>query len=113
MRALFVILGAVVMLVGVATQPASAEPATDYEKFIKRVEKFVMPNIGDNAFSLKPRGLCVCQDGGADNGLAGVLLHQDLNAGHDVQVGCWVRTFGLTGEDSGASRCDTFEVLSK
>ena len=37
MRALFVILGAMALLIGVATQPASAGKGTDIEQFMKQL----------------------------------------------------------------------------
>ena len=39
MRAVLVMLGAMAMLVGVATQPAGAGKGTDIEQFIKQISK--------------------------------------------------------------------------
>ena len=69
MRPLIVILGAVALLVGVATHPASAGK-TDIEQFIKRIGKYA-----DDAYNPKPRGLCVCQDGGPLHSRVGALAY--------------------------------------
>ncbi len=58
MRALFVILGAVVILMSLATQPASAGKGTHFDQFVKRLKKFA-----DDDYALTPKGFCVCQDG--------------------------------------------------
>ena len=112
MRAVFTILGGVLISMGLVTPSASADPMTTFEKFTKQVERFARPE-SDGAFHTKPRGLCVCQDGGANNGHAGVLLTEDLNNSTDLLIACWVREFNPDGSDHGASRCAFFEVLSK
>lgn len=110
-RALLAILGAVTMLMGLATQPAGAGPATAYEKFKKQIEKHARRGM-ESAFDPKPKGLCVCQDGSANNEIAGVLIFEEQNDTY-LQVACFVRTFNPDGSDSMASRCNTFEILSK
>ena len=109
MRALFVILGAVVMLIGVATQPASAGKGSEIEQFLKRVGKFAI----DQGSAQKPRGLCVCQDGSLNHTRAGVLAYNGQLGDAAVIVRCVVSAFNLDGAVVGASACDTFEVLSK
>ena len=46
MRVLFTILGGAVILMGLVTQPASAKPATDFEKFLKQVRKCAKQDQG-------------------------------------------------------------------
>jgi hypothetical protein len=107
MRAVLVMLGAVAMLVGVATQPASAGKGTEFDQFVKRIAKFA----DEETDSPKPKGLCVCQDGGGNHTRVGVLLYEPGSSG--VNVSCWVRSFNSEGTQIGASACNTFEVLSK
>ena len=109
MRSLLVTLGAIAMLVGVATQPASAGKGTEIEQFIKRVGKFAI----DQGSAQKPRGLCVCQDGSLSHTRAGVLAYNGQLGDAVVIVRCVVSAFNLDGSVSGGSACDTFEVLSK
>ena len=109
MRALIVILGAVVMLVGVATQPASAGKGTDFDQFIKRIQKFAVADI----FAQKPRSLCVCQDGGAYDTRVGALKYSGQLGDQNVTVRCWVHRFNPDGSLEIVLSCDTFEVLSK
>ena len=109
MRALLVVLAGVALLVGVATQPASAGKGTDFDRFIKQIGKFAVDSSG----SPKPKGLCVCQDGGPNHSQVGALVYAGLPGAAQVSVKCWVRVFLPDGTFSGASACETFEVLSK
>ena len=109
MRALIVMLGAVAMLVGVATQPASAGKGTDIEQFVKRIGKFAVGDI----FSQKPRSLCVCQDGTADHTRVGALVYAGQVGDPGVTVYCSLRDFIPDGSLNSVTTCDTFEVLSK
>ena len=97
------------MLVGVATQPASAGKGTDVEQFIKRIGKFSI-ELGS---AQKPRGLCVCQDGTLNHARAGALAYNRQLADWAVIVRCVVSAFNPDGAVTGASACYTFEVLSK
>ena len=109
MRALFVMLGAVAMLVGVAVQPANAGKGTDFDQFLKRIQKFAV----DDTFAPKPRGLCVCQDGGPEHTQVGALVYDGQLGDSLVTVRCWTRGFSVDGQHTLANPCDTFEILSK
>jgi hypothetical protein len=109
MRALLVVLAGVALLVGVASQPASAGKGTEIEGFIKRIGKFAV----DSAMNPKPRGLCVCQDGSGDHTHVGVLSYDGQLGEAKVTVQCSVRGFYPNGSIHTASPCDTFEILSK
>jgi hypothetical protein len=102
-------LGAVAMLVGVAAQPASAGKGSEIEQFIKRIGKYA----DDSATVQKPRGLCVCQDGGPEHTQAGALVYDGQLGDSLVTVRCWTRGFSVDGQHTVANPCDTFEVLSK
>ena len=110
MRAVLVILGALVMLIGVATQPASAGK-TDIEQFIKQLGhwKFAV----DDEFAQKPKGLCVCQDGGPGHTQVGALVYDGQLGDSFVTVQCYLRGFNLDGSLGSVTACDTFEILSK
>jgi hypothetical protein len=102
--------GVFLLSLGMST---SAFGATDQEQFEKKVGKYAVPD----SLSEKPKGLCVCQDGGPNNGLAGVLYRQtETISGFEegVRVRCNVRGFD---EASGALTlelyCDTFVPLAK
>jgi hypothetical protein len=109
MRAVLVMLGAVAMLVGVAVQPANAGKATDFDRFLKRIQKFAV----DDTFAPKPRGLCVCQDGSLYHTQVGVLVYSGQLGDGNVTVWCHVRGFNSEGVNDFAQLCNTFEVLSK
>ena len=109
MRAVLVILGALVMLIGVATQPASAGKGTDFDRFIKQIGKFAVYD----PFAEKPRSLCVCQDGTLDHNFVGALLYEGVPGNSGVTVECYVRDFAPDGSFTSARSCDTFEILSK
>jgi hypothetical protein len=109
MRALLVVLAGVALLVGVATQPASAGKGTEYDRFLKQIEKCADGDI----YSQKPKGLCVCQDGGSYHTLVGALLYSEESDDSGVKVICYVREFNSDGRLASAHPCETFEVLSK
>ncbi len=109
MRALSVILGAVALLIGVAAQPASAGKGTDIEGFVKQVGKFAV----DDHFTLKPKGLCVCQDGSGAHSFLGALVYDGQVGDFSVIVRCWVRVFDTAGSLASVDECETFEILSK
>ena len=109
MRAVLVMLGAVAMLFGVATHPANAGKGTDFDRFVKRIQKFAVADI----FAQKPRSLCVCQDGGLNHTQVGTLSHFGQLGDQNVTVRCWVHRFDPDGIFSTAHECLTFEVLSK
>ena len=109
MRALLVILVAMAMLIGVATQPASAGKGTDIEQFIKRIGKVA----GDASFTPKPRGVCVCQDGGPYHTEVGALTYFGQLGDTSVSVQCLVQFFNGVGAFTGSGTCNTFEILSK
>jgi hypothetical protein len=108
MRALLVVLAGVALLVGVASQPASAGKGTDIEQFMKRIEKYA-----DTTFNSKPRGLCICMDGGAFHSQAGVLFYSGQLGDGTVSMSCSVPLFDPFGSRSGTGSCDSFEILSK
>ncbi len=109
MRTLLVVLGAMAVLVGVATQPASAGKGTDFDRFVKQVEKFAV----NNTLLKKPKGLCVCQDGSGNHGLSGALIYSGSLGDPDVSVHCYAYQFASAGDLTATFTCDTFEVLSK
>jgi hypothetical protein len=109
MRALLVVLAGVALLVGVATQPASAGKGTDFDQFVKQVGKFA----DAGAAGPKPRGLCVCQDGSGNHSRVGALVYTGALGDSNVSMNCHVRSFSPAGSISGGSLCDTFEMLSK
>ena len=109
MRAVLVMLGALVMLIGVAAQPASAGKGSEIEQFIKLIRKYA----DDSTIVQKPRGLCVCQDGGPDHTQVGALVYDGQLGDSLVTVRCWTRGFSVDGQHTLANPCDTFEVLSK
>lgn len=97
------------MLVGVATQPASAGKGTDLDRFMKQLGRFADNSI----LAEKPRGLCVCQDGSSSHNRAGALLYAGVPDNAGATVYCYVREFALDGTFTSAHPCDTFEILSK
>lgn len=109
MRALLVILGAMALLIGVATQSASAASGTDLERLIKRVRKFAAEGLDDQ----KLKGLCVCQDVSAPLNQVGILRYFGGIGTLDVRVYCYVPSFNPEGDVATLERCDIFEVLSK
>ena len=111
MRAGLVVLAGVALLVGVATQPASAGKGTDIEQFIKRIGKFAI--LEGDILGSKTRSLCVCQDGGANDRAIGVIAYSGQLGSSEVTVWCWVRIFAPDGTNSVAHGCAPFEVLSK
>ena len=89
----------------------SASPllaATDLELLQKSVRKYALTN------SLDPprRSPCVCQDGGANHGSAGVVTEAGITNGK-ILVTCFVRIHNAAGAVSSTSPCITFEVLAK
>ena len=109
MRALLVVLAGVALLVGVATQPASAGKGTEIEQLAKRVGKFA----DAESAGPKPKGLCVCQDGSGNHTLVGALVYSGQLGDTAVWMFCAVPVFNISGAINGGARCDTFEILSK
>ena len=102
-------LGQQLMLVGVATQPASAGKGTEFDQFVKRLKKFA-----DDDYALTPKGFCVCQDGSlANQSRVGALGYEGQVGDPSVRLLCLVRFFGPDGAATGTGVCDTFEILSK
>ena len=111
-RVLFTILGGVAISMCLAAQPAGAAPATDFEKFLKQVQKFAKRDQG-KVLDPKVKGMCVCQDEGPLRTRAGVLIHSGVLGDPDITVRCFVRRFNPNGENAEATPCDLFEVLTK
>jgi hypothetical protein len=93
---------AVVLLLGLATAPASASDQTRIEKLIDRVAPFVTSG------RFKPRVACVCRDAGAQNTRAGVVARVGIS------VACLMPSYDAEGNlGAGTVACGTFDVLGR
>lgn len=98
-----------VLLVGSTGLAAAAD--TDLDKFTKFARKFA----GADA-AAKPKGLCVCQDGSALNGVAGyVIAPIEISSITRVALRCSVPTFssGADHQELSRTNCSTFVAVGK
>jgi hypothetical protein len=103
-----------ILAASLAATAALAGPAraTDVDSMERRVQKYAAPNVpGRN------KGVCVCQDGSALHGRAGLLLEQVATTpgGHTyVSATCNVQTYdATTGGLVGAQTCFVHVPLAK
>jgi hypothetical protein len=85
--------------------------STAEEALQKALSKYAFDQTGD----FKPKGTCVCQDGGANDGLAGYLTYFAVAAGtgQAVRVVCDVFAFDGSGNLGGSAACSKFVTLAK
>ena len=91
-----------VLLLGLAVVPASANDQTRIERLIDRVA----PLVESGRF--KPRVACVCRDAGAQNTRAGIVARV---AGSVI---CMMPSYDAEGNlGSGTVACGMFDVLGR
>ena len=106
MRTLFLAIGLL------STLPAASAWGLTRQDFEKRLHKYAV----ESAFPDKPKSPCVCLDGGARDGSAGLVMHvgEATDAGGTrLLVTCVVEEFDASGNAVAASTCSPFEVLGK
>lgn len=97
---------AAVALLCLAAAPTAFAADSDRDVLRKQIRKYAPYSP-----VTKPKGFCVCQDGSAQHGRAGVLGQAVTS--NQIIVACGIPGFTVDGSQNSGANCSTFQVLAK